>query len=82
VALELADLNLVSGQLRVGRGKGRKPRAQARPPPPVLALQDWLQVLGPEPGPLFCAVLKNGRLVHDAQGQLQGLSGSALGDLP
>jgi site-specific recombinase XerD len=27
---------------------------------------------------MFCAVLKNGRLVRDPQGQLQGLSGSAV----
>jgi integrase/recombinase XerD len=40
-------------------------------------LQDWLEVRGSEPGPLFCAVLKNGRLVPEAQGQLQGLGGSA-----
>jgi site-specific recombinase XerD len=32
---------------------------------------------GDEPGSLFCAVLKNGRLVRDPRGQLQGLSGSA-----
>jgi hypothetical protein len=35
-------------------------------------------VRGWEPGPLFCAVLKNGRLVRDPQRQLQGLSGSAV----
>lgn len=34
-------------------------------------------VRGSEPGALFCAVLKSGRLVRDAQGQLQGLSGSS-----
>jgi integrase/recombinase XerD len=34
-------------------------------------------VRGSEPGPLFSAVLKNGRLVRGPHGQLQGLSGSA-----
>jgi integrase len=33
VALELADLDMVSGQLRVRRGKGRKPRQQSRAKP-------------------------------------------------
>jgi integrase/recombinase XerD len=73
VALELSDLDQVSGQLRVRRGKGRKPRPVSALP----ALQDWLKVRVDEPGPLFSAVLKNGHLVRDPQGQLQGLSGSA-----
>jgi integrase len=78
VALELADLDLDSGQLRVRRGKGRKPRPVSLPVSGLPALQDWLEVRGSEPGPLFCAVLKNGRLVRDPQAQLQGLSGSAV----
>jgi integrase len=56
VALELADLDPVSGQLRVGRGKGRKPRPVSLPASALPALQDWLEVRGSEPGPLFCAV--------------------------
>ena len=78
VALELADLDLVSGQLRVRRGKGRKPRPVSLPASAFPALKDWLEVRGSEPGPLFCAVLKNGRLVREPQGQLRGLSGSAV----
>jgi integrase len=77
VALELADFDLPSGQLRVRRGKGRKPRPVSLPASALPALRDWLEVRGSEPGPLFCAVLKNGRLVRDPQRQLQGLSGSA-----
>jgi integrase len=77
VALELADLDPVTGQLRVRRGKGRKPRPVSLPASALPALQDWLQVRGNEPGPLFCAVLKNGRLVREPDGRLQGLSGSA-----
>jgi integrase len=77
VALELADLDPVSGQLQVRQGKGRKPRPVSLPASALPALQDWLQVRGSEPGPLFSAVLKNGRLVRDPQGQLQSLSGSA-----
>jgi integrase/recombinase XerD len=77
VALERADLNAVSGQLRVRHGKGRKPRPVSLPTSALPALQDWLEARGAEPGPLFSAVLKNRRLVRDPQGRLQGLSGSA-----
>jgi integrase len=63
--------------MRVRRGKGRKPRPVSLPTSALPALQDWLEMRGDEPGSLFCAVLKNGRLVRDPQGQLQGLSGSA-----
>jgi integrase len=78
VALEVADFDPISGQLRVRRGKGRKPRSISLPVSALPALQDWLEARGDEPGPLFCAVLKNGRLVRDPQRQLQGLSGSAV----
>jgi integrase/recombinase XerD len=77
VALELADLDQVSGQLRVSRGKGRKPRSVSLPVSALPALQDWLEARGTERGPLFCAVLKNGRLVREPDSRLQGLSGSA-----
>jgi integrase len=78
VALELADLDPVGGQLRVRHGKGRKPRLVSLPASALPALQAWLEVRGLEPGPLFSAVLKNGRLVRDPRGQLQPLSGSAV----
>jgi integrase-like protein len=68
VAVDLADLDLVSGELRVRRGKGRKPQQLNLPPSAVPALQDWLQVRGQEPGPLFCAVLKSGRLARGGEG--------------
>jgi integrase len=50
VALELADLDPVTGQLRVRRGKGRKPRPVSLPASALPALQDWLQVRGNDPG--------------------------------
>jgi integrase/recombinase XerD len=68
VAVDVADLDLVSEELRVRRGKGRKPREVNLPPSAVPALKDWLQVRGEEPGPLFCAVLKSGRPAHDGEG--------------
>jgi integrase len=77
VALEPADLDQVTGQLRDRQGKGRKPWPVSLPASALPALQDWLEVQGSEPGPLFSAVLKNGRLVRDPHWQLQGLSGSA-----
>jgi integrase len=76
VAVELADLDLVNGELRVRRGKGRKPRQLSLPPTALPALQDWIQVRGSEPGPLFCPVLKSGRLQREA-GQLARLSAGA-----
>jgi integrase len=64
VAVDVADLDLFSGELRVRRGKGRKPRQLNLPPSAMPALQDWLQVRGQEPSPLFCALLKSGRLAR------------------
>jgi integrase len=73
VAVDLADLDLVGGEVRVRRGKGRKPRLLTVPPSALPALQDWLQVRGSEPGALFCPVLKSGRLLRE-EGQLARLS--------
>jgi integrase/recombinase XerD len=56
VAIDLADLDLVRGELRVRRGKGRKSRQLNLPPSALPALQDWLQVRGTEPSPLFCPI--------------------------
>jgi integrase len=77
VALDVADLDLVGGELRVRRGKGKKPRQVTLPPSTVPALQDWLEVRGPEPGSLFCAVLKSGRLVRAGAGPARLSPGAA-----
>jgi integrase len=76
VAIDLADLDLVSGELRVRRGKGRKPRQLTLPPSALPAMEDWIEVRGSEPGPFFCPVLKSGRLLREA-GQLARLSPAA-----
>jgi integrase len=76
VAVDVADLDLVGRELRVRRGKGKKPRQVTLPPSTLPALQDWLAVRGSEPGPLFCAVLKSGRLVRAGAG-LARLSAAA-----
>src|SRR3979490_171082 len=53
--------------------KLQKPRLLTLPPSALPALQDWLQVRGSEPGPLFCPVLKSGRVLREG-GQLARLS--------
>jgi integrase len=50
VAVDVGDLDLVGGGLRVRRGKGKKPRQVTLPPSTVPALHGWLAVRGPEPG--------------------------------
>jgi integrase len=76
VAVDVDDLDMVAGELRVRRGKGKKPRQVTLPPSTVSALRDWLEVRSPEPGPLFCAVLKSGSLVR-ADAGLARLSAAA-----
>jgi hypothetical protein len=73
-----ATIDRGSGQLWVRRGKGSKPRPVSLLASVLPSLQDWLQMRGDERGALYCAALKNGRLVRDSRGQLQPLSGSAV----
>ncbi|PZS36352.1 MAG: hypothetical protein DLM58_01985, partial [Pseudonocardiales bacterium] len=40
--MDLVDLDLVSGELRVRRGKGRRPRQLTLPPSALPAVQGWL----------------------------------------
>jgi Phage integrase family len=77
IALDLADLDFTAGQLRVRQGKGKKPGQAPLAPSAQPALEDWLQVRGRDPGPLFCAVSKTGRLAREGAGGLRRLSGSA-----
>jgi len=53
VGLDVADFDREQGVLRVRRGKGRKERQVPLMPGAPEALDDWLAVRGPEPGPLF-----------------------------
>jgi integrase len=68
-----AAFDFASSQLRVRQEAPSGAPGPLRQP----ALEDWLQVGGREPGPLFCAVLKTGRLVRESSGGLGRLSGSA-----
>ena len=60
--LDLADLDLVPGRLRVLHGKGNKQRVVPFASHCGQSLVDYLAVRGREPGPLFVAALWNGRL--------------------
>lgn len=60
VALNLADLDLKTGELQVRCGKGRKARTvylSSKALPPV---RDWLKIRGTEPGALLCPVHRLG----------------------
>lgn len=79
IALERGDYDGES--LRVP-GKGRKVREVYCPAGTVHALESWLLPRGDQPGALFCAINKGGRLERerDENGQLRmrGLSGQAV----
>jgi site-specific recombinase XerD len=62
VALDLADYNPETSEVRVRRGKGRKARVCYAPAGCVLALDGWVQVRGIDPGPLFCPINKKDRI--------------------
>ena len=64
VAIDLADYDVESGELRVQNGKGKKARLAYAGRGVRDALAVWLQLRGSEAGPLFWPVLKSGRLVH------------------
>lgn len=86
VGLDLEDLDLPAGTVKV-LGKGRTGKTVLTLPPATrAALADWLAVRGPEPGPLFFRLDKGrgagGRLtgrsvarVVEALGRSAGLSG-------
>jgi len=60
VALDVADFDLESGELRIRSGKGRKARTVWVTNGARDALKAWLEVRGSEGGPLFLAVGKSG----------------------
>jgi integrase len=62
VALELSDYDVVSGQLVVSDRSRSRTRRFAANPDARHALERWIQIRGPEPGPLFNPVNKGGRI--------------------
>lgn len=62
--LDLADFNPTGpeeGELLI-RGKGDKERTAYLYDGAAAALADWLAIRGQEPGPIFCAINKSGKL--------------------
>ena len=72
VALDLADYDLASGQLTVRGVSDRKRRRFAANDDARRALERWIVIRGPEPGPLFNPVNKGGRI------ERRGLSEQAI----
>jgi len=72
VALDVADLQVDSGELTV-RGKGGRERLVHLTNGGLQAVLDWLTVRGPVDGPLLPPVLKGGRIQHG-----QRMTASAL----
>ena len=61
LALDLADIDLTSGEVRVF-GKGRKERLLPLGPPAVAALASWLAARPPSDGPALFVGARGGRL--------------------
>ncbi|MFL5734130.1 MAG: tyrosine-type recombinase/integrase [Chloroflexia bacterium] len=62
VALDLSDYEPESGVLKVRSGKGNKARTAYAAEAARAAIDAWLRVRGPGPGPLFCPVNKAGKI--------------------
>jgi integrase/recombinase XerD len=67
VALDLADYNQETGEVRVLHGKGNKARTGYATNGSKNALDAWLQVRGNEAGPLFLPITKGGRIQRSAR---------------
>lgn len=62
IALDLSDYDATATTLRVRSGKGNKERLLVGNVQMGHALEEWLEVRGPLPGPLFLPLTKAGRL--------------------
>ncbi|MDP9383126.1 MAG: site-specific integrase [Chloroflexota bacterium] len=69
-ALEVDDYHPESGELEVRQGKGRRQRIVYPDPGAQDALEDWIELRGSTPGPLFHPVNKGGRI---GEGRISGL---------
>lgn len=63
IALDVADFTQETGELRIRAAKGHKDRIVYTTHGGLQALQDWMELRGDAPGPLFCPINKGGRLV-------------------
>jgi site-specific recombinase XerD len=64
VALDLADYDSQSGEVRVLKGKGGKQRTAYATKGGKAALDAWLFLRGDVPGPLFLPIRKGGAIIH------------------
>ncbi len=63
VGLDMNDYDPTSRGLRIRDGKGSKDRETYLGSSAVLTLDDWISARGSAPGPLFCPVCKNGKII-------------------
>lgn len=63
VNLELKDLNITDGSLRVRRGKGNKERTVYLPTLLLSLVEDWISIRGKTKGALLCHVRKGRQVV-------------------
>ncbi len=61
--LELRDLNVLTGELRVRCGKGNKDRTVYLPPLLLSLVEDWISIRGKTKGALLCHVRKGSLVV-------------------
>lgn len=64
VQLDLDNFDTETGAVTIRAGKGRKDRLGYISNGSLAALQAWIAVRGPEPGPLFVPIMKGGRMVR------------------
>ncbi|MFH1738098.1 MAG: tyrosine-type recombinase/integrase [bacterium] len=62
VSLDLSDFDPETGALTVRAGKGGKGRISYATNGALYAMEEWLEVRGVEPGPLFCPINKGGKI--------------------
>ena len=62
VRLQIADLDLVTGELSIERGKGGKFRIVYLTNEAIAMIKDWLEIRGNHPGALICPVNKGGNI--------------------
>lgn len=69
VSLDLEDLDLEKGELQV-IGKRNKERKAYLAKGAILAIENWLDLRGTSPGPLFYAVNKGGKIIRNRKERL------------
>lgn len=63
VNLDLKDFKPDTGALTIRQGKGAKDRIAFLPEEAIVLVNQWLEVRGCEPGPVFCPISKSGRML-------------------